>query len=415
MDLFNKKNDKDNTIWTISGLTSFVKALLEGNSNLYNLWVRGEVSGFKRAYSGHCYFKLKDSRSVINCVMFKSRAGRVNFDVADGQKLLARGSITVYEKGGNYQLLVEELKPEGLGELYLQFLQLKEELQKKGYFEPERKRPIPFMPKTVGIATSTKGAGLQDMIKIITTRFPPVNIYVHPTTVQGDAAPESISRSLHVLNRKKEVDVIIVGRGGGSFEDLNCFNHRLAADAVYKSKKPVISAVGHETDFTICDMVADYRAETPTAAAQVVVPDLDDLKYTLDRDRHRLARGLTGVLENRRMRLKHLAPQRSARMVESLLAAYRQDLDRFWGGLKERVTGRLKDARTGLKHAGESLNALSPYRVLERGYVIVKDGDTGRYISRAEQTAKGGALEMSFADGRVKTEVIEDPVLEKEA
>lgn len=396
------KDSKD--IWTVSSLTASIKSLVEREPSFCNLWVKGEVSDFKEAYSGHCYFKLKDSRAVLGCVMFKSRAERLSFKPEDGQMVMARGSITLYERGGNYQLMVEDMRPEGLGEMFVQFLKLKEELQKKGYFAIERKRDIPFIPGGIGIATSPRGAGLQDMIKIIRKRFPPCPIYLCPTTVQGSDAPQSIAASISLLNALDRVDVLIVGRGGGSFEDLNCFNHPLVADAIYHSRKPVISAVGHETDFTICDMVADVRAETPTAAAQMVVPDRAGLKDWLQEKKKRLTGGLMRLLENRRARMEGLTADRMSKIVMGALDRRRQDLDQMWEKLCQRHAREMERKTTALLHAGQGLKALSPQRVLQRGYAAVRDPATGRFVGRGRGLAPGDALEILFADGMVKGE-----------
>ncbi len=399
----------------MTGLTAFIRDLLGGNSSLRDLWLKGEVTDFKRAYSGHCYFKLKDAGALINCVMFRGRASRVDFDVTDGQMLLARGHITVYEKGGNYQLLVEQLKPVGMGDIYLEFLRLKEELEKKGYFKASRKRPIPYIPKAVGIATSTVGAGFQDMQKIIHSRFPGVDIYISPTTVQGTDAPSSIVKSLDILNRLDPVDVIILGRGGGSFEDLNCFNHRLVAEGVYNSRKPVISAVGHETDYTICDMVADVRAETPTAAAQLVVPDRDELTEFIEKARQRLASGLSRKYENLGTRLLNLHPRRGARAVNALINHERQALDYGWDGILQLSRGHVQRQKTRLDHLAEKLEALSPERVLARGYALVYEPRENRFLRSAEGMAKGAGLEIRMHDGIIPVEVTGEPVARKGA
>ncbi len=391
-------------ILSVSQVTRHIKDLVESDIDLYNIWVSGEISNFRQAYSGHCYFRLKDNSSLMDCVMFRSRASRMNFEMKDGLKVIARGNITVYEKGGNYQLLVEELRPEGLGKLFLEFLQLKKKLEKKGYFEKSRKRSLPFLPKAVGIATSAQGAGLQDMIKTIQRKFPPINIIVAPTVVQGDTAPDSIVRSIQALNENPEVEVIIVGRGGGSFEDLNCFNSEKVANTVFKSKKPVVSGVGHETDFTICDMVADLRAETPTAASEAAVPDYYDLSATLKSFGLQLYRGLSRNLSEYQSRLKNTNPEKIARLIKRKLDRQRQELDWDWQKIEQPFFRKLERLESQLKSSGARLEALDPFGVLKRGYAIVTDME-GKPLSRAKELQPGKVVKLKFIDGVIRAEI----------
>lgn len=398
-------NRNKKSIWTISRLTGYIKSLLTGDPALYNICVKGEISGFNRAYSGHCYFTLKDSGAVLKCVMFRSRAQNVRFDVKDGLNVLAYGNITVYEKGGNYQLIIETLKPEGMGDLYLKFLQLKEKLKKKGYFDRERKKLLPFIPGGIGVATSSKGAALHDIITTITSRFPDAKIYISPTSVQGDQAPASIVNSIKLLDNFDPVDVIIIGRGGGSFEDMNCFNDERVANAIYNCRKPIVSGVGHETDFTISDMTADLRVATPTAAAQAVVPRYRDLESDLSRKKFRLLQNLQAVVERKRENLNYLRPEKLHTYMENLMNRRRQDLDRIINNLSQNIKNRMERLSGRLDLAGEKLNALNPFRVLQRGYTIVKDEDTGSFITRAENVQVGQDIKVIFCDGDVVAKV----------
>jgi len=329
----------------------------------------------------------------------------VNFDIKEGQKVLAYGNITVYEKGGNYQLIIETMKPEGMGDLYLRFLELKEKLRKKGYFDSARKKPIPFMPRGIGIATSTRGAALHDMVTTITSRFPDAKIYISPTSVQGDEAPASIVHSIKLLDRYDPVDVIIIGRGGGSFEDLNCFNHESVADAIYNCKKPIISGVGHETDFTIADMTADLRAATPTASAQAVVPRFRDLEIDLSRKKSRLIQNLQAVVERKKQTLSYLHPKKLHAYLESMMNRRRQDLDRIMDDLTRNIKNRLERLSSSLELSGEKLNALNPFRVLERGYAIVKDKESGSFVTRAKNVEVDQDIKVIFCDGYVDSRV----------
>ena len=260
-------------VLTVSELTQAVKETLELDARFQNILVRGEISNFKHHTSGHMYFTLKDEKSRLKCVMFRSHNARLRFRPEDGLKVIAGGRLGVYEVAGEYQLYVEELYPEGLGALHLAFEQLKAKLQAEGLFDPARKRPLPGLPRTVGIVTSPTGAAIRDMVSVLRRRFPNVNILLAPAIVQGDAGPPSVIRALELLNWRDDVDVIIVGRGGGSLEELWTFNDEGVARAIAASRIPVISAVGHETDFTIADFVADRRAPTPSAAAEIAVPE----------------------------------------------------------------------------------------------------------------------------------------------
>lgn len=405
------ENKKAPDIWSVSTITGYIKSILTGDRNLRNVWVKGEISDFKRAYSGHCYFKLKDNNAILTCVMFKSRADGMNFDVKDGLNVLALGSITLYEKGGNYQLIVEQLKPEGLGELYLKFLQLKEKLQRQGYFDSSLKKPIPFLPGGIGVATSARGAALHDVITTITKRFPIAKIYIVPTAVQGDEAPSSIVRSIKMLDSYKPVDVIILGRGGGSFEDLNCFNDERVAEAIYNCSTPIISGVGHETDFTIADMVADYRAATPTAAAQKAVPRLEDIRYDLSVRKNRLVQYLRAVVSDRKIRLNSLKPDNLRFYTENLMNRKRQDLDYMMNEMTGIMNVKVDRYKHKLEIISENLNALNPFRVLERGYTIIKDANSGDIISKASGTKPGGELNIVFSDGKVNAVVSGEPVI----
>jgi exodeoxyribonuclease VII large subunit len=400
-----QKSDSD--IWTVSELTSYIKNLLESDNTLFNQWVHGEVTDFKRAYSGHCYFKIKDQSSILPCVMFRGQAIRLNFDVKDGMKVLINGNITVYEKGGNYQFLVQEMKPDGIGEIFLKFLQLKETLYHKGYFSQDIKKSLPFIPSGIGVITSLKGAGLQDILKTVKKRFPPANIYVCPTVVQGEEAPDSIVRSFNLLNKCKFIDVIIIGRGGGSFEDLNCFNDERVADAIYMTQKPVISGVGHETDITICDMVADKRAETPTAAATMAVPSLNDLKYHMEQLRLRSANSLKQKVKNQRIRLESVKVDKINYYFKNLIGRRQQDLDFLWDKISRTITKRIDTHKTKLQILGEKLNTLNPFGVLERGYVILKREDSDNIISSIKNVQVDDKLELVFYDGTAKAYITE--------
>ncbi|MEA2007509.1 MAG: exodeoxyribonuclease VII large subunit, partial [Chloroflexota bacterium] len=266
--------------WTVSEVNSYVRDLLESDYNLQDLWVQGEISNLSRPRSGHVYFTLKDSKSSIKCVMWKNIAARQETPIREGDAVEAHGNLSVYERSGQYQLYVDFLRPRGAGKLYREFLRLKALLEEEGLFAPEMKQAIPIWPARIGIVTSPTGAALQDMLNTIQRRYPLVEVILAPASVQGTAAPPQIVDGIQHLNRKANVDVIIVGRGGGSMEDLWAFNDERVARAIFASRIPIISGVGHETDFTIADFVADLRAPTPTAAAELAVPDQEELRGT---------------------------------------------------------------------------------------------------------------------------------------
>ncbi|HAV20763.1 MAG TPA: exodeoxyribonuclease VII large subunit, partial [Firmicutes bacterium] len=290
--------------YSVSEITKYVKALVESDDFLAGVWVRGEISNFTLHSSGHMYFSLKDEASRLRCVMFRSQNSRLSFMPSDGMSVFAYGAIGMYERSGDLQLYVEDMMPQGTGSLYLAFLELKERLEKEGLFSSSRKRPIPRFPKVVAVVTSPTGAAVRDVITVIKRRAPGVTVLVVPALVQGDGAPESIVRGLELANRTGFVDVVIVGRGGGSFEELNAFNDESVARAIAASEVPVISAVGHETDFTIADFVADVRPPTPSAAAELAVPDRYELEQTVFQLSMRLNGSIRKVLSDNKAMLE---------------------------------------------------------------------------------------------------------------
>ncbi|RMD96216.1 MAG: exodeoxyribonuclease VII large subunit, partial [Calditrichaeota bacterium] len=291
--------------YTVSELTREIKILLE--TRIPEVWVEGEISNFTHHSSGHMYFLLKDEHAQISCVMWRSRNNTLFFTPQDGMKIIVRGRITVYEKRGNYQLEVLQLHPAGVGELQLAFEQLKNRLRKEGLFDPAHKKPIPPYPERIGIVTSPTGAAIRDMIHILQRRFPPVEIILNPVRVQGEGAAVEIAQAIDQFNRYGQVDVLIVGRGGGSLEDLWAFNEEIVARAIFRSQIPVISAVGHEVDFSISDFVADLRAPTPSAAAELVVRNREEILAHLQKDLQKMTNGMLELIRTHRKRLQHIA------------------------------------------------------------------------------------------------------------
>ncbi len=392
-------------LFSVSQITNYLRALLDSDEIMAQVLVEGEVSNFTHHSSGHMYFTLKDTNSRLRCVMFRSNALSLQFEPKAGMSVIAQGNISVYELDGQYQLYVNSLRPAGQGKLYLAFLELKEKLEREGLFAPERKRPLPFLPRTIGIATSPTGAALQDMLSIIKRRYPRAHVLVVPTIVQGSEAPASIVRALEQLGRIPEIDVVIVGRGGGSIEELWAFNDEQVARAIADCPKPVISAVGHETDFTIADFVADLRAATPSAAAEAVVPVLAELELTLLTWQNRL---LTAI-HNNVLRQAQAANNLAARLVrqhpERGLEAAAQTLDSLQERLQRAMVGKLEWGTQQVQASATSLQALSPLAVLARGYTITLN-QTGEIIRNPYQVAVGDMLETVVDQGRIYSQVI---------
>ncbi|MEW6724387.1 MAG: exodeoxyribonuclease VII large subunit [Bacillota bacterium] len=386
-------------ILSVSAVTRYLKGLLEGDPLLGALWVRGELSNFKRHSSGHLYFTLKDETAQLKGIMFRSRADRIPFQPENGLSVLVYGYISVYERDGTYQLYAEGMEPDGRGSLQLAFDQLKAKLQAEGLFDECRKRPIPRLPRGIGIATSPTGAALRDMVKIARRRFPGVNLVIAPAFVQGEGAPASLIKALRDLNTLTDIDCIIVGRGGGSMEELWAFNDEGLARAIAASRLPVVSAVGHETDFTIADFVADLRAPTPSAAAELVVPDWSELRRRVNQARERLDYSLKQSWERRRRRYHELVGRPVlARPLDRIRQLY-QTVDGLERRLNQHWTLRAQEASARLGALAGRLEALSPLAVLGRGYTVTKSYPGGRALTSIGQLAVGDWVEVIFRDG----------------
>jgi exodeoxyribonuclease VII large subunit len=393
------------TIYTVTELTREIKSLLEGQ--FASLWVTGEISNFHAHSSGHYYFTLKDKNSQIGAVMFRGANRHLKFAVEDGLEVLANGHLSVYEVRGNYQIIIEFLEPRGMGALQLAFDQLRKKLAEAGLFAEERKRPLPFFPKTVGIITSPTGAVIRDMIHILKRRNPHVNILMFPVSVQGEVAAPEIAKAIELMNLHGEADVLIVGRGGGSLEDLWAFNTEIVAHAIAASRIPLVSAVGHETDVTISDFVADLRAPTPSAAAELVVPVAAELEGFIQERKLQLARRMARSLQEKKEGLKfwtsHL--KHPKRRLEELAI----HLDDLFSRLKLSASHLLEERRTHLAHLVDKLEVLSPLSILSRGYSIVRkitrDGKEGPVLKDAEQANSGDLLSLQLMKGTLKAEV----------
>lgn len=384
--------------WSVSDLTRYLKDLLENDEVLQDVWVKGEVSNFSRPASGHLYFTLKDSSASLRCVMWRSSAARQKFMPHDGDAIEAHGSIGIYELGGQYQLYADVFRPAGEGALYQEFLRLKSMLEAEGLFAPERKRPIPERPTRIGIVTSPTGAALHDMLNTLKRRYPLVEVMLAPTPVQGDEAPPKIIAALQELATLASPDVIILARGGGSIEDLWAFNDERVARAIAASPVPVITGVGHETDFTIADFVADLRAPTPTAAAELATPNQADLRLELsdlDDNLTRLALGYTTEL---RWGFRELQSRLERNSPINQVQTDSQRIDELERRLATSTQHLLQLARTHLDGFVTHLSALNPASVLERGYAIVTNRSGGT-ISRKAQAHPGESLNVQVTDG----------------
>lgn len=385
------------SVLTVSELNGHIKGLIEGDSLLARVGVKGELSNYKIYPSGHHYFTMKDSECAVRCVMFRAAASKLRFRPESGMKVTATGRVGVYPRDGAYQLYVTELVPEGAGDLQVAFEQLKAKLEAEGLFDRAHKKPLPPFPKTVAVITSGAGAAVHDIIRVMAKRWPMAKIVLLPVRVQGVEAPPEIVGALRYANRWRVADVIITGRGGGSMEDLWAFNDERVARAIYESEIPVISAVGHEPDVTISDYVADRRAATPSNAAELVVPDELEVREALAGRDVRLSQAMRKKLDTLSRRLEELGARPALRDPEVYLSNKRMALDYGRTALAAAYEKRLDTKRHAAATLAAKLDALSPLKVLERGYSIAqKNGET---LRRVEQTAVGDSIEVRLPNG----------------
>ncbi|HHY97302.1 MAG TPA: exodeoxyribonuclease VII large subunit [Firmicutes bacterium] len=392
-------------VFGVSELTRYLKELIEGDPTLVGIWVRGEVINFNHHSSGHMYFSLKDESSRLRCVMFRSQNSKLTCAIRDGMTVFAYGTVGVYEKGGEYQLYVEMVEPAGIGAMYLAFLELRDKLAKEGLLDDSRKRPLPAFPRTVGVVTSPTGAAIRDIISIITRRARGIHIVISPALVQGDEAPGSIVSALEHLYSYKDVDVIIVGRGGGAMEELWAFNDERVARAIAASPVPVISAVGHETDFTIADFVADRRAPTPSAAAELAVPDCAQLSSTLASYFARMNVVMANLINSSRRRLKELADSRALRSPQEGLRDKRQQIDDAAREIQDDILRILERAKDRVAAIAGRLEALSPLATLKRGYSICRLLPERRVVKSIFQVDVGDHVEVIVNDGAIECDI----------
>ncbi|MHB8173070.1 MAG: exodeoxyribonuclease VII large subunit [Nitrospirota bacterium] len=387
---------------TVSELTRRIREKLE--SGFSDVWITGEISGLRIPSSGHLYFTLKDKNAQIKAVFFRSGNRFLKFVPKDGLEVILRGRLTVYDPRGEYQVVAEYMEPQGIGALQLAFIQLKERLEKEGLFDQSRKRPLPSHPRRVGVVTSTSGAAIRDILNVLGRRAPGVGILIAPATVQGDSAPAEIVSAIAELNKIDDLDVIIAGRGGGSIEDLAAFNTEIVARAIASSRIPVISAVGHETDFTIADFAADFRAPTPSAAAEIVAKNEEDLRDALRGLRVRLVYAV--VQEHRRLRAKLSSEERALINPMRRLQDHALRLDELSGRLVSAQARYALAAKNRLVSLSRALSLLEPLAPLKAGFVIVKGLSDGRIIKSSLEAMAEGGLILRFNDGEIKVKVV---------
>ena len=390
---------------TVTQLNKYIKDRFDEDENLNAILVKGEISNFKNHYTGHLYFTLKDENSLIKCIMFKSYAERLAFKPKDGMKVMVFGSVSVFERDGVYQIYAKSMLEDGMGDLHEQFEKLKAKLEQEGLFNETNKKPIPLYPKVIGVLTSQTGAVIRDIINVSTRRNPNVYIRLLPVPVQGPGAAEIIAEKIKIMNQLKLADVLIIGRGGGSLEDLWPFNEEVVARAIYESEIPIISAVGHETDFTIADFVADLRAPTPSAAAELAVPDVYELKQKIENHKNRCRMSLKKQIEL--MRLRYEKSLKSRVFTDPLRKIRDMDisLDSYVQRLESKIRNIQKDNQTKYIELVTKLDTLSPLKTLTRGYCLTEK--EGKIVKSVKDLKNGDEVKLRFFDGE-KNAILRD-------
>lgn len=392
-------------IFTVSEANRYIKNMFDSNSRLSNIYIRGEISNYKRHYSGHLYFTIKDGQATIRAVMFKSKAQFLKFEPQDGVKVIVEGRITVFERDGQYQLYVEHVVPEGVGELSLAYNQLKEKLAKEGLFAEERKQPLPVIPTKVGVITSPTGAVLRDIVTVTNRRHSGVQLVLYPVQVQGPEAPPKIVHAIEVFNSLFEVDVIIVGRGGGSLEELWAFNDERVVRAIANSRIPIVSAVGHQTDFTLADFAADVRAATPSQAAELVIPDVKEIRRYIQSLQSRLEHSINTLVKSSGLRLERNIYSAALQKPLDMILSRRQTVDLLQQQLFTAMDTIFKNKQHRFRIAGEKLAVLSPLAVLARGYSITRTLD-GEIIHNSQAVKPNQELAIVLHEGMIAVKVL---------
>lgn len=389
---------------TVTDLNKYIKEKIDNDEMLNNVLIKGEISNFKNHYTGHMYFTLKDENSLIKCVMFKTYTTHLSFMPKDGMKVIILGSVSVFERDGVYQVYAKAMKEDGLGSLYTAYEELKNKLEQEGLFNKEHKKKIPFMPKTIGVLTSNTGAVIRDIINVSTRRNPNVHIKLYPVPVQGPGASEKIAEGIKFMNENKLADVLIIGRGGGSLEDLWSFNEEIVARAIYDSEIPIISAVGHETDFTIADFVADLRAPTPSAAAELAVANVDDIKYTLQTYNNRYKTALRKKTELMKLEYEKCMQRQAFKNPTQKINEQYMLVDMKIKIIQNSIKIKLKEGKTNFVKQVSRIDSLSPLKTLARGYSIVTK-ENGQIAKEAKELSKGEKIAIRLSDGKINATV----------
>ena len=382
---------------TVTQLNSYIKNKMANDEYLNTVYIKGEISNYKHHYTGHLYFMLKDENSLIKCIMFKTYTSHLDFEPKDGMKVLILGTVSVFERDGVYQIYCKAMQEDGLGSLYTAYEQLKAKLEDEGLFDKANKKAIPLMPKTIGVLTSQTGSVIRDIINVSTRRNKNVNIKLLPVPVQGEGASIKIAEAIELMNAKKIADVIILARGGGSLEDLWPFNEEIVARAIYKSEIPIISAVGHETDFTIADFVADLRAPTPSAAAELAVPDVSKLQIDIEKYQNRLKLALSKKLDLMKLKYEKCINTRAFKNPYEKIENYYLTLDNYIKMITIGATNNYKENIHKFENIVSKLDSLSPLKTLVRGYSITQKN--GEVIKSVKQLKKDDDIEITFSDG----------------
>ena len=389
---------------SVTELNLYIKEKISGDEALSSVVVKGEISNFKNHYTGHLYFTLKDEKSLIKCIMFKSYAEKLNFTPKDGMQVMVFGGVSVFERDGVYQVYAKVMEEDGLGDLYTKYQELKNKLEKQGLFDEEHKMQIPIMPKVIGVLTSSTGSVIRDIINVSTRRNPNVYIRLYPVPVQGEGAAEKIADGIEFMNRNKLADVLILARGGGSLEDLWPFNEEIVAHSIYNSEIPIISAVGHETDFTIADFVADLRAPTPSAAAELAVADTYELKRKIDTYQDRLRNSLIKKLELMKLRYEKCISSTALKDPLRKINDNYLKIDNYIKQLENIIKTKQEKEKTKYIELVAKLDTLSPLKTLYRGYSITEKN--GKIIKNKEELDKGDIVDIKFSNGKRQAEVL---------
>lgn len=389
---------------SVSELNSYIKNKIADDEYLNNVLIKGEISNFKNHYTGHMYFTLKDENSLIKCIMFKSYAQKLDFIPKDGMKVFVLGGVSVFERDGIYQIYVKAMQEDGVGILYKKYEELKQRLDEEGYFDESHKQKIPLMPKVIGVLTSQTGSVIRDIINVSTRRNPNVQIRLYPVPVQGEGAAEKIADGIRFMNENNLADVLILARGGGSLEDLWPFNEEIVAHAIYNSKLPIISAVGHETDFSISDFVADLRAPTPSAAAELAVPDIYEIKQKINVYQNRLRMSLVKKVEIMKLRYEKCMNSRVFKEPTRNINDNYLRIDNYIKRLENTIKIKQKEEKTKYIELISKLDALSPLKTLTRGYSIVETDN--KIIKSSKQLSSGDKIKLRFSDGQKNAEIL---------